>query len=144
MSSKGGKSDCVCVVDDLFQSSRPGDLVGGCSTYRFTILTNWRDSAIKLYLFLDDIFQPSPMLSGACVADDLFQSSPLASRSSPAIVDGTMKKANVLQFSLNASWKSSQTLGNSKQAILSPQWSVFLNVPELNYVERRARAPCFR
>ena len=38
-----------------------------------------RDNATKLYLFLDDIFQPSPMLVGVCVADDLFQSSPLES-----------------------------------------------------------------
>ena len=30
----------------------------------------------KLYLFIDDIFQPNPMLFGVCVADDLFQSSP--------------------------------------------------------------------
>ena len=53
-----------------------------------------RDNATKLYLFLDDIFQPSPMLFGVCVADDFFQSSPLESspvQSSPAIVDGPWK-----------------------------------------------------
>ena len=40
-------------------------------------------------LFLDDIFQPSPMLSGVSVADDLFQSSPVQSSpvQSAAIVD---------------------------------------------------------
>ena len=42
-------------------------------------LTNWRDNATKLYLFLDDISQPSPMLFGVSVADDLFQSIPLES-----------------------------------------------------------------
>ena len=47
-------------------------------------LTNWRDNATTLYLFLDDIFQPSPTLFGVCVTDDLFHSSPL----SPVIVDG--------------------------------------------------------
>ena len=36
-----------------------------------------RDKATKIYLFLDDFFQPSPMLFGACVVDDLFQSIPL-------------------------------------------------------------------
>ena len=54
-------------------------------------LTNWRDKATKLYLFLDDIFQPSHMLFGVCVAEDLFQSIPLESsqvQSNPAIVDG--------------------------------------------------------
>ena len=44
------------------------------------VRVNWRDNATK-YLFLDDIFQPSPMLFGVGVADDLLQSS-------PAIVDG--------------------------------------------------------
>ena len=44
------------------------------------VLTNWRDTATK-FLFLDDTFQPSPMLFGVCVVDDLLQSS-------PAIVDG--------------------------------------------------------
>ena len=29
---------------------------------------------LQRYLFLDDIFQPSPMLFGVCIADDLFQS----------------------------------------------------------------------
>ena len=75
----------VCVADDLFQSCHPGDfyvsptIVCGCSTY--CLFTNWRNNATKLYLFLDDIFQPSSMLFGVCVADDLFQSS-------PAIVEG--------------------------------------------------------
>ena len=55
--------------------------VGGCFIYT----SCWRDKATKLYLFLDDIFQPSPMLFGVCVTDDLFQSIPL--ESSPAIVD---------------------------------------------------------
>ena len=72
-----------CVADDLFQSSHPGDFdvtpttVGGCSTYSLCSL-NWRDNATKLHLFLDDLFQPSPMLFGVCVADDHFQSSPLS------------------------------------------------------------------
>ena len=39
------------------------------------VLTNWRENATKLYLFLDDIFQRSPVLFGVCVADNLFQSS---------------------------------------------------------------------
>ena len=49
----------------------------------------------KVIFVLDDIFQPSPMLFGVCVADDLFQSIPLESspvQSSPAIVDGLHKQ----------------------------------------------------
>ena len=41
--------------------------------------SNWKDNATKLYLFLDNIFQPSPTLFGACVADDLFHSNPVQS-----------------------------------------------------------------
>ena len=70
----------MSVADDLFQSCRPGDFdvlqLQSVAVPHFP--TNWRDNATKLYLFLDDIFQPSdPMLFGFCVADDLFQSAPL-------------------------------------------------------------------
>ena len=58
-----------------FQSSldRPGDFdvipttVGGCIPLE--------GQCSKLHL-LDDLFQPSPMPIGVCVADDRFQSSP--------------------------------------------------------------------
>ena len=81
---------CVCVADDLFQSYYPGDFqvqsVAVPRTLRATLTGGTKLQ--KLYLFLDDIFQPSPMLFGVCVADDLFQSIPLEStvQSSPALV----------------------------------------------------------
>ena len=65
---KKEKIDGVCVSDDLFQSSRPGDFdvtpttVGGCSTYSVP----WGTKATKLYLFLDDIFQPSHAIWCLC------------------------------------------------------------------------------
>ena len=102
------KIDCVCVADNPFQPSRPRYVevtpttVGGCSTvFVFhSSLTNWRDKATKLHLFLDDIFQPSPMLFGVSVADDHFQSNPPESspvQSSPAIVDGHFLSISPIQ-----------------------------------------------
>ena len=57
-------------------------------------------SSLKV-CFLDDIFQPSPMLSGVCVADDLFQSSPV--QSSPVQrSDCWRPKKFILLHSLNS------------------------------------------
>ena len=53
------------------------------------LFTNWRDNATKLYLFLDDFFQPSPMLLMSVLL--MIFSSPVHSspvQSSPVIVDG--------------------------------------------------------
>ena len=47
---KEEKIDCVCVDDDLFQSSRPGDFDvtpttgGGCSTYKCSTLPSQTDA----------------------------------------------------------------------------------------------------
>ena len=74
----------VCGADDLFQSYH--DFFSNYRWWLFHVhfmfhssLTNWRDKAIKLHLFLDDIFQPSPMLFDISIADNLFQSIPLES-----------------------------------------------------------------
>ena len=57
--------------DDRFQLSRPGDFDVTLTSYirclfhvQFVFrssLDNWRDNTTKLHLFLDDLFQPSPM-----------------------------------------------------------------------------------
>ena len=54
---------CLCVADDFFHSSRPGDFDMTPTIYCSRCpLTNWTDKATKLRLFLDDLFQTSPML----------------------------------------------------------------------------------
>ena len=66
------KIDRICVADDRFQLSRPGDFDVTLTSYihclfhvQFvfhTSLNNWRDNTTKLHLYFDDLFQPSSML----------------------------------------------------------------------------------
>ena len=60
----------VCVADDLFQSSRPGDFdvtpttVSGCSTYSLcsTLPLPTGRTMLQSYIVFNYLFQPSPML----------------------------------------------------------------------------------
>ena len=77
----------VCVADDLFQSSRPGDFD---VTVPRTICVFHSDNTAKL-LFLDDLFQPSPLLLVSVL---------LTIFSSPAIVDDHIFVLIVVKYAI--------------------------------------------